>query len=351
MSRFRLVPGSIAVDAVFDAVTPPSAADSSPHVYLGAYRVTDLSAVMGSGVWLLMTVATQTGSLPLTLVEVLVSFALLVLLPLGLGQAATPRASGGPGPLYPPMVIAQFPAALAAVGSLTTPVGSWLGMSLAVPWVGVTSLMALFGGWRLLSRGVRPVSELAIDAAVLYVPVGAIALLFHRAGFSFQFTPLLILLTAVHYHYAGFVLPLVTGLVGRHLTAGGRFPPTVTGRIATVLTLLIIGNLAVIAVGITFSPMVEVLAVAAFTLAVAGFAGLVLRTVVPRLPRRARVLLTGAALTLFVTMTLAFAYGYSALPTTPILLTIGEMVQWHGILNAFGFALPSLLAFRATSTS
>lgn len=61
-------------------------------------------------------------------------------------------------------------------------------------------------------------SELAIDAALLYIPVGAVALVLHVAGISLQFRPIIILLTVVHYHYAGFVLPLVTGLAGRVLS-------------------------------------------------------------------------------------------------------------------------------------
>lgn len=46
------------------------------------------------------------------------------------------------------------------------------------------------------------------------------------------------------------------------------------------------------------------------------------------------------------TMALALAYGYSAFPRTGRLITIGEMVRWHGTVNVFGFALPALLAFR-----
>lgn len=151
----------------------------------------------------------------------------------------------------------------------------------------------------------------------------------------------------MHYHYAGFVLPLVAGRAGRLLADDrGRFGTDITGRVAVVTTLVIVGNVALIAVGITFSPLVEVVAVALFTVAVVGFAALVLRRVVPRLPRLPATLLTVASLALFLTMALALAYGYSAFPTTAPLVGIGEMVRWHGSLNAFAFALPALLAFR-----
>ena len=46
-------------------------------------------------------------------------------------------------------------------------------------------------------------------------------------------------------------------------------------------------------------------------------------------------------------MALAVAFAYSSLPGTSVLVTIPEMVRWHGSVNAFGFALPALLAFRS----
>lgn len=55
-------------------------------------------------------------------------------------------------------------------------------------------------------------------------------------------------------------------------------------------------------------------------------------------PRLAGGLLTVASLSVFLTMALALAYGYSAFPATGVLITIGEMINWHGTLDAFGFA-------------
>lgn len=123
-----------------------------------------------------------------------VALALLTLVPLGLSLAATPRCSGGA----------------------------------SVPYR------------RLGSRGVGPLPELAVDAALLYVPVGAVALLPHVGGISLRFRPIFILLTAVHYHYAGFVLPLVTGLAGRVFAEpDGTYASTHSGRFAAAATLVI----------------------------------------------------------------------------------------------------------------
>lgn len=159
-----------------------AAATGAPHPRLAGHRVTDLSATLGGVAWLAFAAAAARDALDLVAVELFVAFAVLVLVPLGLGLVATSDRDGSAQVLYAVAVVGQFPAALAVVGALALPVRSVESVALALPWLGVTGAMALFGLRRLLSRGVGPVPELAVDAALLYVPVAAVALLFHRAG-------------------------------------------------------------------------------------------------------------------------------------------------------------------------
>jgi hypothetical protein len=335
----------------FDAVDRPDRhAPTDAHLHVGGQRVTDITATVGGVVWLGLAGMSHSGTIGLSTVALFVCLAALVLVPLGLGLVATPRRSGSQSLLYTLAAVGQGPAALAVVAALASPVGTIESVVFSLPWLPVSGLLALFGLWRLLSRGIRPLSELAIDVALLYLPVGAVALILHRAGITFFFDPVIIFLTAVHYHYAGFVLPLVAGMAGRVLIGDSDgFGADLVGRSATVVTLVILVNLALIAVGITFSPLVEVMAVSLFTVAVAVFAVLLLRCVVPTLSRIPATLLAVASCSVFLTMALALAYGYSAFPATGQLITISEMVRWHGTLNAFGFALPALVAFRLQS--
>jgi hypothetical protein len=286
--------------------------------------------------------------LVLSLVELYVAFAILVLVPLGLGLAETDRESDGHFGAFVLTIGFQFPAAIAALIALSLPTGSFFAVLLVLPWIGVTMTAGVFGGWRFWSRGFLPLPELAIDAALLYLPVGAVALLLHVAGVSLQFRPIIILLTAAHYHYAGFVLPLVTGLAARQLvddeTGGSGSRPF--HQIRDIAIVVIIANIALIAVGITFSPIVEVIAVTLFTVAVAVFAGVLLIRLVPTLPPIQASLVSVAGITIVLTMALALAYGYSAFPTTGKIVSISTMVTWHGTLNIFGFSLPMVLAFR-----
>lgn len=339
--------------------TPQSVRPSRDHhPRIAGRRVTDLSAVLGATCWLALVAGVQIGSIALSTVVLYVALATLVLVPLGLGLVTPARDATAAPTAYTVAVGGQFPAALAAVAALATPQGSLVAMVLVVPWLAVTGTIALCGLQRFASRGGGPVPELAIDAACVYVPVAAAFLWLHTAGISLHFAPIIVLLTGVHFHYAGFVLPLVVGLTGRRLSVadgddGGAFAANGTGgvasaagRVETAITVVIVAGILLIAVGITVSTLVEAVAVALFATGVVGFAILVLVDVVPAVPRLPAVLLAVAALSLCWTMALALAFATSSLPGTPVLVTIPEMVRWHGSANAVGFALPSLLAFR-----
>jgi hypothetical protein len=317
---------------------------ANQRLRLAGHRVTDLTAGAGALVWLGTVLLGVTGSAALSAVDRFVALAVLVLVPLGLGQVPSPGARLGVLAARG-AIVASFPAALAVVGALSLPVGSSGSVLLALPWLAVTGTIAVVGLSRLRERGLGTLPELSVTAALLYVPVGAVALVLHRAGVFLRFEPIIVLLTAVHYHYAGFVLPLTAGLTARVVDADGGFEGPV-GRLAAAALLVLVGNVALIAVGITFSPLLEVVAVALFTVAVAVFAAVALRRAVPRLPRVPATLLAAACCTLFASMALALAYGYSAFRPRDALVGIGTMIRWHGALNAFGFAVPALLSLR-----
>ncbi|MBZ6495130.1 YndJ family transporter [Natrinema longum] len=331
-----------------EPATPRAGGPPGSHLPgVAGRRVTDLSAAAGGVVWLGVVAGTAGGVLSLSPPALYVGLAALVLVPLGLGVLESPRDATPPSAPYRGAAVGQFPAALALVVALTAPQGSLAAVALTVPWLGVTGTIALCGLGRLVDRGGGPLPDLAIDAGLLYVPVAAAFLCLHAAGVSLRFAPIIVLLTGVHFHYAGFALPLVVGLTGRHLAgADGRFPATVAGRATAGTTVVVVAGILLIAIGITFSPLIEVVAVVAFTAGVVGFALRTLRDVVPTVARLPGLLLAVAALSLCWTMALALAFAYASLPGTAVLVTIPEMIRWHGSVNAFGFALPALLAFR-----
>lgn len=158
------------------------------------------------------------------------------------------------------------------------------------------------------------------------------------------FPPLIVRLTAIHFHYAGFILPVIAATLAR------AYP----SRLANAAAVAAVLGVPSTAIGITAAqlgaphivealfalPMVAgALLVAAVHLGLAFRAG---RGGTVAVPTSARVLRGIVAVTLLATMALALAYALRGwLPWSP---TIPQMAMWHGIGNAFGVATCGLVA-------
>jgi uncharacterized protein (UPF0548 family) len=210
---------------------------------------------------------------------------------------------------------------------------------LALPWLGFTGLVALLGLFRLVTGGYRTAAGIATSAGMMFLAVGGGWTLASRWGIEpMGFHEPIVLLTGVHFHYAGFALPILTGLAAgtlRHLRA----------RLAVAGVVI---GVPLVAVGITAGhslPVVE--------LSAAWFMGIACLLVVwlqGELATRAtawpeRLLFALSGLLLLSGMALAAVYALSTFLASHW-LTIPEMIPWHGTLNALGFALPGLLAWH-----
>jgi hypothetical protein len=295
--------------------------------------VPDASAAFGVTVWTVAVFAGTLGTVPRAL-----ALAPLVLVPLGVGMAGQRPFPGLAGQCLRVAVWCQPVGALGFTASLALSVDGVTAAALAAPWLLVTGLFGLAALFRTLDRGEVALPETAIDAGLGYVSVGAVAMLLSHLDITFWFSRTIILLTAVHFHYAGFVLPIVTGLTGRSGALDTRLWHSLAG--------VILAGPAIIAIGISFSPLVEVLAVGGLTVAVALFGWYVLLRIAPTRPRRQAVLLGVSAVALPASMALALGYGVATFSGIPLGLDIATMVTLHGSLNAFGFALCGLVGWR-----
>lgn len=312
------------------------AASVSKHLSVVGIAVTDASALAGMLLWV---GAVFTGELA-TVAEQALALAPLVLVPLGMGMAAVQPFQGTAGRLHITAVLSQPLGAFLLFISLVLPSGGIGAVVATIPWGVVTGLFGLTALARTRKRGPWPVSETIIDAGFAYSIVGAVALVLHHLGITFWFDPIIILLTAVHFHYAGFVLPVLTGLAGRSL--GDRM-----GTGFRILIGVVLIGPALIAVGISFSPAIEVIAVGGFTVAVAILGGYVTVRVAPERPRLQGTLVAVSSLALPVSMVLALSYGIGTFTgINPLGLGISRMITLHGTLNALGFALLGTLGWR-----
>lgn len=228
--------------------------------------------------------------------------------------------------------------------------------ALASGWLLVTGLFALCGLARLLTRGLRPlrkltidklaIEELAIDAGLLYLPVGGVWLVASRLGIPFLgFSEPWVMLTAAHFHFAGLAAPVIAGAVGRALRASAAPPGRGWLRAYEVAAAGIMAGPPIVAAGIALWPVVEVVSASVLSLALLLLTAVALRKVVPTLrPRRTGALLAVAVSSLLLSMSCACAYAVGAFLEIDILL-LPTMVWVHGLVNAIGFGAGGLCAF------
>ncbi|MGF7528944.1 YndJ family protein [Bacillus paralicheniformis] len=206
-------------------------------------------------------------------------------------------------------------------------------------WLCYTGMIALYGVLRLWERGGKGLEEASIDSGLLYLPFGGGWLFAYTLNLQvMDFSPLIVLLTAVHFHYSAFLIPIFNGMLGRKLKKKGLF--------YTAVTWLIMLSPLFIAVGISFSKTIDVFAVALYLAAIYGSGFLVSIAAFKNSAARRFVIFSSFTLMITIAFSLIYSYGvYRGRPT----FTIQEMIWIHGLVNAFGVIIPALTGWRLES--
>lgn len=210
-------------------------------------------------------------------------------------------------------------------------------LALCIPWLILTLVWALCGLRRLFSR-TRWTPHILSDIAFLYIVVGASWLILSRAGaHPLDFSSEIVLLTAVHFHYAAFIVPIVVAHIA---------PRNLYGWL--VSTLVVVG-VPLTALGITLGGVMNLVGASTMALGAIGAASLLVRAGVKSLSRVQTLLFLVAALSLATAMIFAFLYalglyrGWDA-------LSITTMARWHGSFNALGFGVFSVWGLSQATT-
>lgn len=304
---------------------------------------TPLKVRIGAVVWCAYLIYTGCEMPSQNWAQALLLLAALVLMPMAWVLVRDFEDTGWAARLWRFDLQAHFPAALLLVPAFLLPPGG-LAMLCALPWAVVLAIMAVDGLLRIRRHGFSPLGLLCRDVGLVYASVGGAWLLAARAGWQpLQFAPEIVLLTAVHFHFAGLILPVIAGLVLN------RRPQSPVARGAAGLVLI---GVPLVAVGIASQQLggpawVELLA--AWVLVLGGWGVAWLHLVLAVQERSvcigARALWFVAGISLAAGMLLAGLYasrGYLApLPW----LDIPWMRALHGSLNALGFALAALLGW------
>lgn len=191
------------------------------------------------------------------------------------------------------------------------------------------------------TRSLAP-AEIAVLTALVTPSIAGVALVAERSGHElFGFSLPILALTVPHFHFAGFAAALVAGLVCR-TTAGPA------GRFAALSVPL--GTLLVLA-GYFLDDWAELLGALVLTAGMWTVALLTWRDVrTGSRDRFTRGLLAVSAAVLVATMLLALSWALGEATGLPH-PTLTWMAATHGLGNALGFALCSVLAWRRLKES
>ncbi|MFJ7497065.1 YndJ family protein [Streptomyces sp. NPDC097727] len=204
-------------------------------------------------------------------------------------------------------------------------------------------LLALHAPPRLLrnlaasrTSAVAP-TEIALLTALITPSIAAIALVAERSGHTlFGFGLDILALTVPHFHFAGFAAALVSGLVC-------RVADSPAGRFAALSVPL--GTLLVL-IGYFIGDRAELAGAVVLTAGMWTVALLTWRSIRGRQRDQiTRLLLATSSAVLVVTMALALSWALGEATGLPH-PTATWMAATHGLGNALGFALCSMLAWR-----
>ncbi len=279
----------------------------------------------------------------LTLVDLLLLLAPVLIVPLGL--RLVPLRGRWASRMLRLARLVQPVGAVAAVVAFMVPQG-WTAGVIALGWLCPCALASLAGVAELLeTRPWRPL-QLVSAAALAYLSVGAAWLVASRAGMRLGFSPAIVELTAVHFHYAGFAATLLAALALVALRNRGQ---TVRWVASTTALMVVVGT-PITAVGITTrSAAATITGPVLLACGILTIAGITAFLITPALENAAaRWLLRLSAAGVVLPMLLGVDYAVSRVFAIPA-LDLPWMAAIHGDLNALAFALPGLLGWTLVS--
>lgn len=302
-----------------------------------------MCAVLGAVIWAGVAVLARIGVAPIGAIELMFLFAPLVIVPLGMEVG---RVMGSDTPLTRFARRIQPVAAALAVAALWLPPGRPAG-ALAGLWMIVCLSMTIAAIIDLSSLAKSQpdgstrstMQRITVAVAQVDLGVGGAWLVASRLGLR----PMGIqepigLLTAVHFHYAGFATAMIAAALLQFAAQRQEY------RWVRWLVPVVIGMPYVVALGFVISPQLKLGAAVLFSASVACLA-VVMRSCAKRLESgTARVLFHVASVSVFAGMVLSTAYAVADFRGSDF-LPIPQMARTHGILNAVGFCLPGLLAW------
>lgn len=293
------------------------------------------AAVVGAAIWLALLISALLNVVRLSIFDLLFLLAPWVVVPLVLGFVPATQSNSFFRACRLTVRFAMLPGAALTTVSFFLKEGRAAGVFVSL-WLLVAAALALDALDRLVRTRLRSFQEFCFAFGEAYALVGALWLLASRIGLQpVGFHEPIVLLTAVHFHYAGLMAAILAGL------ASSSKNTPLSLRIALFCAVVGPGLL-----GLAFlaGPKLKLVAVG---LVVIGEFGIAIGTFrigwsAPKSIGR-HLLMAGSVCVIFG-MVLAGVWAVGEYPLHAF-VNLEQMARYHGLLNSVGFGLCSLVGW------
>jgi len=304
------------------------------------------SAIFGGVAWAALAAAAGLRLEHLTTIELLFLLAPLVVVPLGLELIVRVVPEPEFLPLGRAVRTLQLPAALCVAVSFWISPGR-AAVLLVLPWFGVGCLTGLMAVREFLRGGFKRLDSASMIMSFLYLPVGCAWLVASRLGMMpMAFQEPIVLLTAVHFHFAGFAAPLLALAVHSKL----KMENTAARSFYNVIAAGVLAGPGLLAAGFVIGPRTKLVMALIVACSEAGLALYFLAAIRNLRPRLAQTFVAISAASVLMAMFLAAAWAIGEFPLQPF-VHLDQMARYHGTMNGLGFILCGLVGWTLANGS
>lgn len=298
------------------------------------------SAVLGGAIWAALALAFLGARTHLTVIELLFFLGPLVVVPLGLELCIRTTDNAQFESLWTIARWVQLPSALCAVASFWVRPGI-SAAALVTPWF----CFACFAGMIAVKNFIwgfdRPFGLICIAASFPYLAVGCAWLMASRLGLTpMGFQEPIVLLTAVHFHFAGFAAPLLAMAVG----GAAKNTSCLARRVFRIVASGVLAGPGLLAAGFVIGPRVKLAAALVVACSEVGLSLYFLARIRYLRSRLAQALICLSSASVLIAMVLAAVWAIGEFPLQPF-VHLNEMAKFHGTANGLGFVLCGLLGW------
>jgi hypothetical protein len=301
----------------------------------GVRRVFRTNILIGVAAWAFLALASFSPRVHLGIIEVLFLLGPWIVVPLG---ADLVRGTGN----SKSSAVRDW--VLIAAASLTTvsffldnrTVAAWFASS----WLLVCAAFAGDGLRRFVSSGTKSFTQFCFAAGEGYLLVAGGWLVASRAGVQLlAFREPIVLLTAVHFHFAGFASAVLAGLTYE------RFRESRWKVLLRVALLAVVCGPGILGLAFLMGPKWKLVAALLIALGQLGLAGAMVGVGTTAKNGSGRWLLIVAGASVGAGMVLAAVWAIGEYPLQAF-VNIRQMAEFHGVLNAVGFVVCGLVGWR-----